>query len=73
MTSPGAGEVREPRRFVLVPKKKADRDRKLTLTLEHGSLLVMGGTCQHHHRHGVPKQQAVAAERINLTFRKVTT
>jgi alkylated DNA repair dioxygenase AlkB len=58
------------RRFVLVPKKKAARDRALEVTLAHGSLLVMAGSCQHHYRHGLPKQPG-AGERINLTFRKI--
>ncbi len=58
------------RRFVLVPKKKAARDRALEVTLAHGSLLVMAGTCQHHYRHGLPKQPG-AGERINLTFRRI--
>ena len=56
-----------PRRFVMVHKKKK-RDRFST-TLEHGSLLVMGGTMQHKFRHGVPKQKSITAERINVTFR----
>jgi alkylated DNA repair dioxygenase AlkB len=58
------------RRFVLVPKKKAARDRAVEVTLAHGSLLVMAGSCQHHYRHGLPKQPG-AGERINLTFRRI--
>jgi alkylated DNA repair dioxygenase AlkB len=59
------------RRFVLVPKKKAARDRAVEVVLAHGSLLVMGGTCQHHYRHGLPKQPGGEGERINLTFRRI--
>jgi alkylated DNA repair dioxygenase AlkB len=59
------------RRFVLVPKKKAARDRTLEVMLGHGSLLVMAGACQHNYRHGVPKQPGGVGERINLTFRAV--
>jgi alkylated DNA repair dioxygenase AlkB len=59
------------RRFVLVPKKKAARDRTLELSLGHGSLLIMAGACQHHYRHGLPKQPGSAGERINLTFRAI--
>jgi alkylated DNA repair dioxygenase AlkB len=59
------------RRFVLVPKAKAPRDRGYEVTLAHGSLLVMGGECQHRYRHGVPKARGLAGERINLTFRFV--
>jgi alkylated DNA repair dioxygenase AlkB len=54
-----------------VPKKKAARDRAVEVVLAHGSLLVMGGTCQHHYRHGLPKQPGGEGERINLTFRRI--
>ncbi|HTB72365.1 MAG TPA: alpha-ketoglutarate-dependent dioxygenase AlkB [Polyangiaceae bacterium] len=60
------------RRFVLVPKKKAARQKTLEVPLGHGSLVVMAGACQHNYRHGVPRQPGSAGERINLTFRKVT-
>lgn len=39
--------------------------------LSHGSLLLMGGTLQHHWKHGVPKATDPVGERINLTFRRV--
>jgi alkylated DNA repair dioxygenase AlkB len=58
-----------PRRFVMVHKKKK-RDR-FSLLLEHGSLLVMGGTMQHEFRHGVPKQKSITDQRINVTFRRL--
>ena len=62
----------QPRTFVLQPKKKSARERgTYTMDLGHGSLLVMSGSCQHHYRHGVPKQSARSGERINLTFRRV--
>lgn len=61
------------RRFVLVPKKKAARDRTLEVRLGHGSLLVMAGACQHNYRHGISKQPGAAGERINLTFRAVVS
>jgi alkylated DNA repair dioxygenase AlkB len=61
-----------PRKFVLEPKRKsARRNGSCTLVLGHGSLLVMAGTCQHHYRHGVPKDPSCRGERINLTFRCV--
>ncbi len=61
-----------PRRFVLAPKGRGDRRRSANVELDlgHGSLLVMGGECQHRYRHGVPKTR-VAGERINLTFRRI--
>jgi hypothetical protein len=31
----------------------------------------MGGTCQRHYVHGVPRQPHVDGERISLTFRHV--
>jgi len=56
------------RRFHLKHKKSGE---KMTFDLAHGSLLVMGGTCQHHWIHCVPKIKATVGERINLTFRKI--
>ena len=44
---------------------------KLTFDLAHGSLLVMGGTSQHHWIHAVPKTKSQVGERINLTFRRI--
>jgi len=55
------------RRFELRPKR--GKVPPIALALEHGSLLVMGGTCQHLFRHGVPKQRQQVGPRINLTFR----
>ena len=55
------------RRFQLHRKK--NRRQKRRYELAHGSLLVMGGACQHTWRHCVPKMGAVTGERINLTFR----
>ena len=61
-----------PRKFVLEPKRKsARRDGSCAVVLGHGSLLVMAGSCQHHYRHGVPKDPKCPGERINLTFRCV--
>ena len=56
------------RTFVLRHKESRER---LALELGHGGLLVMGGTCQRHWLHGVPKTEAAVGERINLTFRRV--
>ena len=56
------------RQFVM---KHSATGAKLKYELAHGSLLVMGGTCQHHWVHGVPKTKTVVAGRINLTFRKI--
>ena len=43
---------------------------KRTLELAHGSLLLMGGSLQHHWTHEVPKANQHEGERINLTFRR---
>lgn len=43
----------------------------LRLHLEHGSLLVMRGSTQHHWKHCVPKETKPRASRINLTFRRI--
>jgi alkylated DNA repair dioxygenase AlkB len=56
------------RQFVL---KHTATKEKVTFDLAHGSLLVMGGACQHHWLHGVPKAKAKVEPRINLTFRKI--
>lgn len=58
------------RRFVLRPRRRragAGRD----LRLEAGSLLVMGGSCQRHFVHGVPREAGARGERISLTFRRL--
>lgn len=59
----------EERVFKLRHKK--DKSLKLDVPLPHGSLLVMGGTMQHHWQHALPKSTRVAGPRINLTFRYV--
>jgi alkylated DNA repair dioxygenase AlkB len=56
------------RRFVVRSKRGNTR---VELPLSHGSLLVMGGSMQHEFVHAVPKQRAVEAARINLTFRQI--
>jgi alkylated DNA repair dioxygenase AlkB len=56
------------RRFV-VQRKGKRRGKPRTWRLEHGSLLVMGGTMQHHWYHAVPRESAPTGERINVTFR----
>jgi alkylated DNA repair dioxygenase AlkB len=58
------------RRFVVKPRRKTGHKRH-DLTLGHGALLVMGGTCQRYYVHGVPRQAGVKGERISLTFRRL--
>jgi alkylated DNA repair dioxygenase AlkB len=56
------------RRFVLRHSRTGER---VVYELTHGSLLVMGGTLQHHWAHAVPKSAAASGGRINLTFRRI--
>jgi alkylated DNA repair dioxygenase AlkB len=56
------------RQFVL--RHKTTRQKK-SFVLASGSLLVMGGSCQHHWQHSVPKTDEPVPPRINLTFRSI--
>lgn len=56
------------RRFQLKSRLGSQR---LELELGHGSLLLMGGDCQHHWLHQLPKTRRPLAWRLNLTFRTV--
>jgi alkylated DNA repair dioxygenase AlkB len=58
------------RRLAIKPRRKRDRERH-DLELGHGALLIMGGTCQRHYVHGVPRQAGPGGERISLTFRSL--
>jgi alkylated DNA repair dioxygenase AlkB len=60
------------RRFVLKPRR-ARAGSVSAFDVGHGSLLVMGGTCQRHYVHGVPRQSGAVGERISLTFRRLLT
>lgn len=57
------------RRFVL--RHRDDPARRQALALEHGSLLVMRGTCQAQWRHALPRTARPVGARINLTFRRI--
>ena len=50
--------------------KKGAKVGRMTIPLNHGSLLVMGPTIQKHWMHAVMKTDEEVGERINLTFRK---
>jgi len=49
------------------------KDQKLKIELEHGSLLLMGGTTQHFWKHQIAKTSKKIDPRINLTFRVVNS
>ncbi|MCW2293605.1 alkylated DNA repair dioxygenase AlkB [Pseudomonas sp. BIGb0408] len=57
------------RRFDL--RRKGHNRIEHSLTLAHGSLLVMGGQTQHHWQHQVAKTRKPCAPRLNLTFRLI--
>jgi len=64
----GSFSLGATRRFVL---KHPASGEKLDFDLPNGSLLIMGGTSQHHWRHGVPKTRKPVGPRVNLTFRRI--
>jgi alkylated DNA repair dioxygenase AlkB len=57
-----------PRRLVLKPRRSR-AGAPHAFDLGAGCLFIMGGTCQRHYVHGVPRQPRVEEERISLTFR----
>jgi alkylated DNA repair dioxygenase AlkB len=59
-----------PRTFVLAPRHRRDGPTRRYL-LQAGDLLVMGGTCQIHFRHALPRAAQVTEERLSLTFRQI--
>jgi alkylated DNA repair dioxygenase AlkB len=50
--------------------KHRESKEVVSLTLEHGSLLVMRGETQHRWVHTMPKSKKVTTPRVNLTFRQ---
>ena len=51
--------------------KHKETQEKIALTLEHGSLLIMKGTCQDHWLHRLPPTKLIHTPRVNLTFRTI--
>lgn len=56
-----------PRSFLLRP---AEGGAVIRLTVGHGDLLVMGGSCQRTYQHAVPKTRGGAGPRISVQFRQ---
>ena len=56
------------RRFLV---KSCDGRERFAQDLEDCSLLIMGGSFQHHYRHALAKTKRKVDLRINLTFRQV--
>lgn len=60
------------RRLALRRHDRGSGEAPRSLLLEHGSLLIMGGTCQRHYRHAIPRDAADGVQqRISLTFRRL--
>ncbi|WP_421864255.1 alpha-ketoglutarate-dependent dioxygenase AlkB family protein [Motiliproteus sp.] len=59
----------QPRPFQL--RRRDDPIQRYELLLEHGSLLLMAGSTQHHWQHALPKRTRLTQPRINLTFRRI--
>ena len=57
------------RRFDI--RHKQDRDKKYSIYLENGSLLIMKGDLQHNWVHQIPKSAKPLKARVNLTFRVI--
>jgi alkylated DNA repair dioxygenase AlkB len=53
--------------------KHKQSGEKISVLLEHGSLLTMAGETQTHWMHRLPPTTRVSTARINLTFRKIVT
>ena len=58
--------VGSPRSFLVRPRGGG---RSRSWQLGHGDLLVMGGACQHHWEHCVPKVSRAAGPRLSIMFR----
>jgi alkylated DNA repair dioxygenase AlkB len=58
------------RRFDI--RHKLDHDRKYSIYLENGSLLLMKGNLQHDWEHRIAKSIKPMKERVNLTFRVIS-
>ncbi|MCJ7637600.1 MAG: alpha-ketoglutarate-dependent dioxygenase AlkB, partial [Nitrososphaeraceae archaeon] len=49
--------------------KYNDNNNDITLTLHHGSILVMKDPTNNHWMHSLPKRAGIKKPRISLTFR----
>jgi alkylated DNA repair dioxygenase AlkB len=56
------------RTFALRPREKSGRS-PIRLTLDHGDLIVMGGSCQRAWEHSLPKTSRPVGPRISIQFR----
>ncbi len=54
-------------------RHRTDKTLRVNISLQSGSLLLMGGTLQKFWKHEVPKEPSIQDERINLTFRLIVS
>lgn len=54
-------------------RHKRSADKRFSIDLEDGSLLLMKGPIQHHWQHAISKSTKRLSDRINLTFRSIKT
>ncbi len=52
-------------------RRNSDHAEKITIPLQHGTLLLMRGELQRHWKHAVPKRATVDGSRFNMTFRTI--
>ena len=52
-------------------RRKNDPEKRLSIRLTHGSLLVMMGQTQQNWVHSIPKRKGARGSRFNLTFRQI--
>lgn len=52
-------------------RHRTDVSSRVEVSLEHGSLLIMRGSTQHHWLHRLPKRLRTSEPRINITFRTI--
>ena len=52
-------------------RRKGTSRIEYSISLEHGSLLVMSGLTQHYWQHQIARTRKVRAPRLNLTFRQI--
>lgn len=52
-------------------RRNCNQSEKLNVPLRNGTLLIMGGSLQHHWQHSIPKRSGIKESRFNLTFRKI--
>ena len=59
------------RDFVLQEKRGDENGvkKRTVISMEDNMVIVMGGTCQKTHKHGVPKRKKVKEPRISITLR----